>query len=321
MSSDQNSKRAFVIFNPASGRGRGARGKDHLLDLLSRHLPGFEHAVTKGPGDEGALADQALASGRFDLIVAVGGDGTWSNVADRIVASGTEHVTFGLLAAGTGNDFGRNFGVSGSDPESAVRTLAEGRVVKVDVGRVVTGGTPQGVHQDVSGPLRGRHFLNLVGFGFDVAVIEATSGARFLRGALLYKVTALQNLFSFPGVDLSLTSEEPTVDGKQLMLTISNGPFFGGAFPIAPAAEIADGLLDACAIGNASPFTRMRLFHMAEKGDHVRSPLVHTRRSGRFTVSFAEPPKYEVDGDVWQAEESDVVVEVLPQALRIVVPG
>jgi YegS/Rv2252/BmrU family lipid kinase len=294
---------------------------DHLLDLLGKHLPGFEHAITQEAGEESLLADQALAGGHFDLLVAVGGDGTWSNVADRVVSSGREDVAFGLLAAGTGNDFGRNFGLAGRDPESAVRTLAEGRVMRVDVGRVVTRGSPVTVRDNAPDPVEGRHFLNLVGFGFDVAVIEDTEGARFLRGALLYKVTALKNLFSFPGVNLELTSDEPTVDGEQLMLTISNGPFFGGAFPIAPAAELADGLLDACAIGNASPFTRMRLFQMAEKGHHVGSPFVHTRRSGRFTVSFTEPPKYEVDGDVWQADGADVVVEVVPRALRIVVPG
>ena len=321
MSPNQDFERAFVIFNPASGQGRGARYMNRLLGLLGQHLPGFEHAVTQGPGGESVLTEEALADGRFDLIVAVGGDGTWSNVADRLVASGRDDVAFGLLAAGTGNDFGRNFGLLERGPDEAVRTLAEGRITIVDVGRVVTRGTPMGTAGSVVGAGEGRHFLNLVGFGFDVAVIEDAAGARMLRGAMLYKVTALKNLFSFPGVDLELTSDEPTVEGKQLMLTISNGPFFGGAFPIAPAAELNDGLLDACAIGDAPPLKRARLFHMAEKGEHVLSPFVHTRRSGRFTVSFAEPPKYEVDGEVWRADETEVVVVVVPRALRIVVPA
>jgi len=320
MSSEHNAQRAFVIFNPASGRGRGARRMDELLELLGKHLPGVKHAATKEPGEESLLADQALADG-YGLIVAVGGDGTWSNVADRIVASGSNETVFGLLPAGTGNDFGRNFGFTGQNAESAVRTLAEGRVMEVDVGRIVSGGTPVGARTEVLRPRRGRHFLNLVGFGFDVAVIEDALGARFLRGELLYKMTAIKNLFSFPGVALELTSDQPTVVGEQLMLTISNGPFFGGNFPIAPAAELADGLLDACAIGNAAPLTRMRLFQMAEKGNHVRSPHVSTRRSGAFTVSFSAPPKYEVDGEVWQSDEAEVVVEVVPRALKVMVPG
>ncbi len=321
MPSGRSSKRAFVIFNPAAGRGSGARRMDQLLKLLGQHLPGFEHAATEAPGQEAILADQALGSGDFGLIVAVGGDGTWSNVADRVVASGAEHVALGLLAAGTGNDFGRNFGPLGKDSEGDVRTLARGRVRTVDVGRILTRGRPLGPGVGVPKAGRGRHFLNLVGFGFDVAVIEDTARARYLRGAALYKVAAAKNLFSFPGVGLALASDRPVLDGSHLMLTVSNGRFFGGGFPIAPEAEVDDGLLDACAIRDTTPLGRAKLFRMAEKGRHTRSRHVRVRQSGRFTVRAEQPPKYEVDGELWQADGPDVVVEVVRAVLRIVVPA
>ncbi len=256
----------------------------------------------------------------FNLIVAVGGDGTWSNVADRIVASGRENVALGILASGTGNDFGRNFGMSLRNPDVAVQTLARGVVRTVDVGRVVSGGTPIKAQASPAGPSTGRNFLNLVGFGFDVAVIEDTAGARFLRGELLYKVTALKNLFSYSGVPLVLEGHEPTVDGEQLMVTISNAPFFGGGFLIAPEAQLDDGLLHACAIGNTPAFTRWRLFNAAPKGRHVRSPHVQMRQSARFSVRFTKPPKYEVDGELWQAEGPEVIIESVPRALQVVVP-
>ncbi len=312
-------RRVFVIFNPASGRGRGARRIDRFLSLLEKHIPGFTHAGTSRAGEESVLAEQAIAEG-FDLIVAVGGDGTWSNVADRIVDSGKEDVALGLLASGTGNDFGRNFGVSMRNPESAVRTLARGVVRSVDVGRVITGATPLRAQEGPHRTTKGRNFLNLVGFGFDVAVIEDTAGARFLRGELLYKVTALKNLFSYSGVPLVLEGDGPTVDGEQLMLTVSQAPFFGGCFLIAPEARLDDGLLDVCAIGNTPAFTRWRLFNAAPKGRHVRSSHVQMRQSARFSVRFSTPPKYEVDGELWQAEGAEVIVEVVPRALQVVVP-
>jgi diacylglycerol kinase (ATP) len=316
---DNDERRVFVIFNPASGRGGGARRIGRFLSLLGNHLPGFTHAETSRAGEEGDLAEQAIADG-FNLIVAVGGDGTWSNVADRIVSSQKDDVALGLLASGTGNDFGRNFSVSIRNPELAVRTLAKGVVRTVDVGRVISTGTPLGAQADSIGTSRGRHFLNLVGFGFDVAVIEDTKGARFLRGELLYKVTALKNLFSYSGVPVKLEGDGPTVEGEQLMLTISNSPFFGGGFLIAPEAQLTDGLLHACAIGNTPPFTRLRLFNAAPKGRHVHSHHVQMRESTHFSVRFSTPPKYEVDGELWQAESTDVVVATVPGALRVVVP-
>jgi diacylglycerol kinase family enzyme len=103
------------------------------------------------------------------------------------------------------------------------------------------------------------------------------------------------------------------------MLTISNSPYFGGGFLIAPDAQLDDGLLHACAIGNTPPFTRLSLFNAAPKGRHVRSEHVEMRESSRFSVRFSEPPKYEVDGELWQAEEREVIVESVPAALKVIV--
>lgn len=314
-------RRAFVVFNPASGRGRGARRMEDYLPLLETHLPGFRHSVTTRPGEESVVTEQALQDG-FELIVAVGGDGTWSSVADRIISSGRDDVALGLLAAGTGNDFGRNFGLSARTAEDAVRTLAHGRVVQVDVGRVTSEGSRTAVAPGTPGTTGPRYFINVVGFGFDVAVIEAIRATRFLKGELLYKVTALRQLFTFRGVPLTLTPDrEPAVDGRYLMVTISNGPFFGGAIPIAPSAELTDGMLDACAIEDAPALARARLFHQASTGRHVLSPRVHSRRDTRFVLGFETPPRYEVDGDLWQAEGTEVVIEVAPNALSMVVPA
>jgi diacylglycerol kinase (ATP) len=314
-------RRAFVVFNPASGRGLGARRMERYLSLLETHLPGFRHGITTRPGEESGLAEQALRDG-FELIVAVGGDGTWGSVADRIIASGRDDVALGLLAAGTGNDFGRNFGISTHTPEDAVRTLAEGRVVRVDAGRVTSAGSRTAAGPEMPGTTGPRYFINVVGFGFDVAVIEAARGARFLKGELLYKVTTLRKLFTFRGVPLTLTPHrEPLVDGRHLMVTISNGPFFGGSIPIAPAAELTDGMLDACAIGDANALGRAALFHQTSVGRHMLSPRVHSRRDTGFLLTFEAAPKYEVDGDVWQADGTEVAIEVAPNALSIVVPA
>jgi diacylglycerol kinase (ATP) len=253
----------------------------------------------------------------YDVVVAVGGDGTWSNVADRLLASGREDVALGILPAGTGNDFGRNLGYDPGDPAEAVRVLAEGHERRVDVGRVETPSAAD--HQPDL--WEERHFLNVIGFGFDVAVIDAAAKARFLEGELLYKVTALQQLFRFQGLECRVDADGAGErGGHHLMLTVSNGRYFGGGFPIAPEADVADGLLHACRIEDAPPLTRFRLFNMAERGRHVRSERVEVLSAARFRLRFPEPPRFEMDGDVRRADRRDLDVRVLPAALRVVAP-
>ncbi|MGD8599981.1 MAG: diacylglycerol kinase family lipid kinase [Gemmatimonadota bacterium] len=309
-------RRHFVILNPAAGRRRGRKRLAAYQRLLREELDDVTFASTGHAGEERELADRAVAEG-YDVVVAVGGDGTWSAVADRIVASGREDVALGILPSGTGNDFGRNFGYDPRSPQVAVRILAQGHVRTIDIGRVDSPSTP-----DV-GPehMEPRHFLNVVGFGFDIAVIDAAARARFLKGELLYKVTALQQLFRFDGFGCHLEpgSGEPR-DGTHLMLTVSNGRYFGGGFPIAPNATITDGLLHACRIGDASPLGRLQLFNKAEKGTHVTSEKVEIVSDATFRLTFEDPPRFEVDGDVFRAAERTVQLSVLPDRLRVVAP-
>jgi diacylglycerol kinase (ATP) len=273
--------------------------------------------TTTHAGEERDLADRALDDG-CELLVAAGGDGTWSNVADRVLASGRGEVLFGILPNGTGNDFGRNLGFDPADPLEAVRVLEECHTRMIDVGRLDSPSASE--HRpDVWEP---RHFINLIGFGFDIAVIDAAARARFLKGELLYKVTALQQLFRFPGLRMGLeASDGRRHDAAHLMLTVSNGRYFGGGFPIAPEASLDDGRLHACRIGDASPLARLKLFNMAARGRHVRDARVDVVSDTRFRLHFQAPPRFEVDGDVRKARDTTLEARILPRALRVVAPA
>jgi diacylglycerol kinase (ATP) len=283
--------------------------------MLRRELPRAEWGLTEAPVGERDLADRAIDEG-YGVIVAAGGDGTWSNVADRILASG-EDVAFGVLPNGTGNDFGRNLGFRPAGVAEAVGALASGSTRRVDVGRLET----RSASEHTPSRFEPRHFLNLIGFGFDVAVIDAAARARFLKGELLYKVTALQQLFRFPGIRLRIEGGNGAVrDDRHLMLTISNGRYFGGGFPIAPDASLEDGRLHACSITDAPPLTRLRLFSLAERGRHLESDRAEVLACETFRVAFAQPPRFEMDGDVRIAADEVLEVRVLPTALRVVSP-
>lgn len=313
------SRRLFVVFNPASGRGRGARLRQDYITLLTRAGVDFEHESTGRSGDEGLLARQAIDAG-FDGIVAAGGDGTWSHVADAVLQSERrDDLVFGLLPAGTGNDFGRNLGLDPRGMQQAVDALAAGRVQAVDAGVVRTVARHAAPGQPPVGVAKTRHFLNVVGLGFDVAVVDAAAGARVLRGELLYKSTAIQQLWRFPGIEVGVEGAGDARPRRHLMVTVSNGPIFGGGFPIAPAARVDDGLLHACLIHDASMMGRARLFAAAGSGRHSGKPGVEERTATEFTLRASPPVRFEVDGDVYEAEGDSVAVAILPGVLKVLV--
>jgi diacylglycerol kinase (ATP) len=192
-------------------------------------------------------------------------------------------------------------------------------VRSVDVGRILTPSRPAEQGKTEGDGLRVRHFLNVVGVGFDVAVVDAAAGARFLRGELLYKWTALQQLFRFQGLSMSLATDgPPAAPVNHLMVTVTNGEYFGGGFPIAPGSDVSDGKLHACVIQDATPLRRMSLFNRAGRGRHTGEPEVKMLDAAGFQLRFQDAPRFEVDGDLFVASGRELEVEVLPSALRLI---
>jgi diacylglycerol kinase (ATP) len=218
-------------------------------------------------------------------------------VADAILHSGVD-CRLALIAAGTGNDFAKSVGVPADDFDAVARLAVDGPDRRVDVGRI-----------------ENRHFLNCVGFGFDVAVLERSARVRWLEGSLVYAYSALGQIFRYRGVELSWSDEvKPT---RRLLLVVANGKWFGGAFQIAPHASCDDGLLDVVAIADASPLGRVHLFANALRGSHIRLRAVETRQSRSVSLVFPSPPAYQVDGEYRMASRGDLDVECLPRALRV----
>ncbi len=292
-----------VIVNPASGRGSGARALPAIRAAFSA-VGVSDVRLTDVKGGEAAAARKALDAG-FDTIVACGGDGTWGNVANAIIAAGAGgQVRLALVATGTGNDFAKTVGAPARDFPTTARLAVEGSDMGVDVGRI-----------------EGRHFLNVSGFGFDIAVLEDIERISWLKGDMLYLYSALRQLFSYGGVDVGIATPRRRRDPRRhLMLIVANARNFGGSFKIAPGASVTDGKLDAISIHDAAPLARMRLFAAATKGTHVLAPEVLVEQSPSFTLEFPVPPAFETDGEYNRATGAAVHVECVPRALRVVTP-
>ena len=291
-----------MIANPAAGRG-SPREKLATLRTQMAALGESEFRETSFAGQEEAIAAEALASGA-QTIVAVGGDGTCSRIANAILRSGAS-CNLAVVAAGTGNDVAKTLGVSRYNPEQVADLVVRREATLIDVG---VGD--------------GHYFLNSCGFGFDAAVLEASNHVHFLKGDAVYIYSALSQLFSYRGIEVTANGVPDVKGGSMLMITVSNGRSLGGAFKIAPNASVLDGRLDACFFSDSNVVERVRLFVGAMRGTHIGMPSVSTAAVQQLALGFPSSPLMEVDGELRVARSRTVELRCVPRALSVVAaPG
>jgi len=294
----------YVVFNPHSGKGRGARLVEPVLAALAAGGATVEHGRTTRAGEEAELARAAVARG-FRTVVAVGGDGTWSNVGSALIRSGRP-VRLGLVPAGTGCDLAKSLGIPGNDVAGCARIILAGHARTIDVGRVLPDD---------------RYFLNVSGFGYDIAVIEDSWRVRWLTGGALYTYCALRQLHRFPGFPVEMAAEgEAPVRQELLMLVFANARVFGGGFRIAPGADLADGELDGVTFANMSLGRRLQILVRLLRGTHLGLPVVRASRSRSYRLRFERPPAYETDGEWNQAVSPELRIECVPRAIEVLAP-
>jgi diacylglycerol kinase (ATP) len=105
-----------------------------------------------------------------------------------------------------------------------------------------------------------------------------------------------------------------------LMLTVANARIFGGGFRIAPAADLADGVLDAAAFANVGVLRRLQTLVRLLRGTHLGRSDVASMRSRSFRLRFERPPAYETDGEWNQAVAAELRIECVPRALEVLAP-
>ena len=155
------SKLPLIIVNPASAGGATGDAWPGLASELARHFGPFKCAFSERRGEAAEIAEREAREGR-SFVVACGGDGTVSEVANGILRSGTD-AELGLLPSGTGGDFRRTLNIPSRASEAA-RILREGRTRRMDAGRVS--------FLNDAGAEESRYFVNVASFGMGGDVIE-----------------------------------------------------------------------------------------------------------------------------------------------------
>jgi YegS/Rv2252/BmrU family lipid kinase len=301
--------------NPASAGGRTGRHFDRIARAVTAVAGDFRAVFTRRQGEARQLAREAVEAGE-QLVVAVGGDGTASEVVDGLAGEGREvppGILFGCIPRGTGGDLRRTLGWS-SEPEAAARAVAEGATRTVDLGTVE--------FLDLQGRPARRHFVNVSSCGISGEVVrELQRSGRLMGGKLTYMWASGRALLRYHDrrvrwrVDGGPWNEESIT-----ALCVCNGRYFGAGMMVAPDARIDDGWLDVTVWSGLGFKDFLIRRGMLYDGSHVRLP--NTRRVQARVVE-AEPldgAEVQLDVDGEHLGRLPARWTIVPGALRVKVP-
>lgn len=289
--------RRLVILNPVAGRGRVRREWPRMAARLRAAGIAFDFAETGAPGEAVDLAERGAR--RYDVVVAVGGDGTVHEVANGLLRAGGG-AALGVLPLGSGDDFVKM--LPAGDP---VERLVRGTQRAFDAGRITAGGT--------------RFFANGMDIGFGA---HASRNVRrvpaFLTGLGAYLGALALTLVRYPKLDVRLRLDGGESFAQATAMTaVMNGRAFGGSFHVCPDARIDDGELDLLIADGLGRLEILGLVPRIMRGAHLGHPRLKLARVRRVVIESEAPLLVEADGEIVFEDVRRLEVEILPGALRV----
>ena len=299
---------AKVIVNPFAGGGATRRKWPHISELLRDSGLSFDHEFTEGPGHGIELAREAAAQG-YELVIAIGGDGTVNEVVNGLVDdTGKGRATLGIIGMGTGGDAIRTLGIP-HDYEKACRLFSNFRKVTIDLGAV----------EYMSGSQRERRiFLNTAGLGFDAAVVERHRELHLKRkGTIPYVRSLVLALVGHSNKRVTLKVDRAVEEQQVFTIVVNNGRYFGGGMKVAPDADLSDGLLDVIIIGDMSRPEFLWNFPRVYRGTHITHPKVSTYQAKSIEVESEDGLLLQADGEL--LGQAPARLWVVPAALSVAI--
>jgi len=279
----KNEKWVFIV-NPIAGNNFGVTMIPEIEKKIKQFGINGEIVLTERKGHAAELSKEAAEKGA-SFIVAVGGDGTFNEVARPLINN--KEVTAGIIPAGSGNDYCQIPGFPNRLKESDWEAIFGKHVIAQDVGNV-----------------NGTIFLNGLGIGFDaeVAAQNYTEDGKVRKGGSdKYIWHIVKTLLFFREKKMNVVSEGVPHETDCFMNTISIGRRFAGSFFITPNAIANDGLLDVCSIKKLNLFHRFRLLLKVPKGTHITDKRVNYFTSSSIDLEFPQEVPYHVDGELFFA--------------------
>lgn len=293
-------KRARIIYNPTSGR---EIFRKHLPEVLEKlEVAGYEascHATTCA-GDATVAAKIAVERG-FDVIIAVGGDGTLNEVVAGI-GGFEKRPKLGLIPMGTTNDFARAVHIPRKIDE-AIDIIIKGDTLPVDVGLL---------NEE-------RYFINIAAGGrITELTYEVPSKMKTVLGQLAYYLKAIEMIPSIKATHMHIDIDGEVFDGSAMMFLCGLTNSVGGFEKLAPDASINDGLFTVIVLKECNIADFIKLATLALRGEHLSDERVIYKKANRVVVKSDEEVHLNLDGEY--GGDAPAIFQNLKQHIEVFVP-
>lgn len=296
----ERKNRWVFIVNPVAGNGFAGSYAQRVTNMAGRHGVEAEIVFTKAPGHATEIADDYARRG-YPVVCGVGGDGTFGEIVQGLMDK--KNVTFGAVAAGTGNDFIAITGFSSRFADDEWESFFRGDTVMMDVGKC-----------------NSRYFINGMGLGFDaqVAAENYDDNGQKVKGGFKYKYWwhILKNLVAYRENGMRLTRNGHAEEMKNFLNTIAIGRRFAGGFYLTPEAIANDGLFDVCMVHELNFPGRVRELLAVLRKAHIGHEAVEYFKTERILFEFDRKVPAHLDGELYFASRFEI--SILPSRLRII---
>jgi len=290
--------KGLLIVNPKAGQGRSP-ALAQIDEALFAGSIKCDILFTHSPDDARQMAAEAPSKG-YDIVIAAGGDGTVSEVANGLAG---QDLPLGIVPTGTVNVLAREFGIP-LDPVHAARMISEWTPRKIDLGTA-----------------NGRCFTLMAGFGFDAAVTaNVLQPVKDMIGASAYVLKGLETLTRYRATDVTIEMPEHTYRGKAFLVIVANAQTYTYGLKITPRASPHDGVLDVCVFERPISDRLGFAWQVAEVfvNQHLYHSQVKFFRTQSLRISSQPEIMAQLDGDTFGSTPMDVSIR--PRSLALVAP-
>jgi YegS/Rv2252/BmrU family lipid kinase len=285
--------RTLFLVNARSG----PRRRLDLAELIRANVTTpYELRATERKEDLDAVIEDAERDD-FDVVYAVGGDGTVHEVAKRLVG---RRLALGILPTGSGNGFARHIHLP-MEAGASLRACRGGRIVTIDTAAV-----------------NGVPFLGVLGTGFD-ALIAHRFAASTVRGFRTYAQIGFGAFFAYRPEEVEIIVDGESFTASVFTVVVANSSQFGNDATIAPDASVTDGLLDIVIIGKVGFWGACALLPRLLRRTIHRSRHVTILRGRHIEIRRPAGGHIHLDGEPFTMP-SLLSVHVKPASLRVLVP-